>query len=327
VIVVDRIDSAHLARNLLGNPSQRDLVVYLPPSYGTSDRRYAVAYLLHGYSSRAMNWPLPPALTFAAVRTPIDVLLDEAIAAAKAEEMIVVMPDGWSKHGCGMWVDSPTTGSFERYVVEDVIGHVDATYRTLPDRDSRGVFGVSAGGFGTWHLGSRNPDTFGAMAVISGSAAFEITRKPWFYRYYDKIHPRELAGPLAGDIGSWFCYGLAAAYTPNPAKPPFYSDFPVEYPSGDDVPALWERWRSFDPVVNWRERSENLKRQRGILLDVGFRDELDYAYGNRILSRHLRAAGIRHDYEEHDGNHTNRMFERVQRAYGWLGTVLEHRKG
>jgi hypothetical protein len=53
VIVHTRLDGSHLAGNLLGDPSERDLFVYLPPGYEESDRRYPTAYLLHAYGETA----------------------------------------------------------------------------------------------------------------------------------------------------------------------------------------------------------------------------------------------------------------------------------
>ncbi|MEA2661807.1 MAG: hypothetical protein QOH08_1379 [Chloroflexota bacterium] len=322
MIVTESLDSAHLARNVFGNPSRRTHVVYLPPGYETSGRRYPVVYLLHGFSSRSTNWPLPQAMSYGGLRVPIDELLDTAISSGQAGEMIVVMPDGWSRYGCSMWVDSPANGDFEQYVVQDVVAHIDQRYRTIPSAASRGVFGLSSGGFGAWHLATRNPKVFGAFAMISASIGFEVSRLPWFYRYFDRLYPNEPAGPIAGDIGSWFCYALAAAHTPNVARPPYFVDFPVDYPSGDIIPDRWATWQSYDPVENWTSRTAALRGMRGILIDCGYRDENRYHFGNRMLSARLRAAGIAHRSEEHDGGHTDRLFERVQFSYSWLSTAL-----
>jgi hypothetical protein len=79
--------------------------------------------------------------------------------------MIVVIPEGNSRYGCGQWVDSPVSGSFEQYVLHDVIPHVDATYRTLPAARSRGVFGFHAPNPPDEKLASRNPDVFGVQGV------------------------------------------------------------------------------------------------------------------------------------------------------------------
>jgi pimeloyl-ACP methyl ester carboxylesterase len=321
MIVVEQVDSRHLAGNVIGDPSRRDLVVYLPPSYHTSARRYPAVYLLHGFGGGARSWTVA-SLSHGVVCPAIDDVIAEAISSHQATEMIVVMPDGWSKFGCSQWVDSPVNGHFEQYVTQDVVDHVDSRFRTIASRESRGVFGGSSGGLGAWHLGSRNPDVFGAMALLSADSYFDVTHKPWFIKFYNNIYPREPDGPVSGDFYSWLCYGLASCYTPNIDKPPFYVDFPIAYPSGDVIPHLWEKWLSYDPAVSWRGRVDNLRRLRGILLDVGYHDEYDLQYGHRILSLGLTGAEIAHQVEEHDGTHGSRFFERVRFALGWFSQVL-----
>src|SRR5205823_9090767 len=142
---------------MLGDPSERDLFVYLPPGYDESDRRYPTAYLLHAFgdSPQGLLTPATDGLRWA---PPIEDVIDPVFGRMGAPPMIVVIPDGNSRYGCGQWVDSPVTGNFEQYVVKDVIALVDAGYRTLPDARSRGVFGFSSGGFGAWNLASLNPD-------------------------------------------------------------------------------------------------------------------------------------------------------------------------
>jgi pimeloyl-ACP methyl ester carboxylesterase len=322
VIEVTQIESPHLSGNLIGDPSRRDLVVYLPPGYAASRRRYPVAYLLHGFGRRATSWIAGPLLERGSFRPSIEDVVNEAIAKRGAAEMIVVMPDGWSRWGCSQWVDSPVNGNFEHYVTEDIVEYVDSRYRTIPASDSRGVFGISSGGLGAWHLGSRNPDVFGAMLLLSADSYFEFTHKPWLYRLYTAVYPNEPNGPINGLLESWFSYGLASCYTPNVAKPPFFVDFPIEFPSGEIIPDRWNKWLAYDPVVSWRPRSEQLRRLRGIRLDVGYNDEYDLQYGHRILSRAMAAAGIAHEAVEHDGTHGSRLFERIQLSLEWFSRTL-----
>ena len=164
MIIQSRLESTHLAGNLLGDPGERDLFVYLSPGYEESDRRYPTAYLLHAYGVTAAQM-VTPETDGQRWSPPIEDVLDPVFGRMRVAPMIVVIPDGNSRYGCGQWVDSPVTGSFEQYVLRDVTGTVDATYRTISDARSRGVFGFSSGGFGNWNLASRNPDVFGAMAV------------------------------------------------------------------------------------------------------------------------------------------------------------------
>jgi pimeloyl-ACP methyl ester carboxylesterase len=323
MLVVERLRSRHLEGNLFGDPAERELVVYLPPSYERDrERRYPVAYLLHGFGARALSWVVGPTLDGGFLRPAIGELLDRVFLSEGAPELIVAMPDGWSRWGSSQWVDSPLNGRFERYVVEAVVAYVDARFRTLARPESRGVFGSSSGGFGAWHLASRHPEVFGAMALLSADSYFQLTHLPWFYRYYDNIFPHEPDGPVEGDLYSWLCYGAAACYSPNPDRPPHLVDLPVAFPTGELVPEVWERWLAFDPVVSWRHRLPNLRALRGILLDVGFRDEYGFHYGHRILARALEGAGIVAQVEEHDGTHFSRLVERIAFAVQWFGQVL-----
>jgi enterochelin esterase family protein len=323
--VITRITSQHLAHNVYGDPITRDLVVYLPPSYESSTqsfptRFYPTVYLLHGFNERATSW-----LGFRMTWAWRDVfgVLDDAIRRGRSREMIVVMPDGWSRLGCSQWIDSPANGNYEQYVVQDVVEFMDDHFRTIPWPGSRGVTGVSSGGFGAWHLGSRNPEVFGAMSLLSADSYFELTHKPWIYHYFDQLGGKEPNGPIDGEPNSWLTYGLASCYSPNLRKPPFYVDLPVSYPDGEIIPEIWEKWLDHDPINSYASRVANLERLRGILLDVGTRDEYAFHYGHRILSKRLSAAGVAHHVNEHDGTHDSRLYERIQATLEWFSTVLE----
>jgi enterochelin esterase family protein len=326
MLQIDTVEGRCLAGNLLGNRTDRKILVHLPEGYSeSSDRRYPVVYLLHGYPTRAVYWAYGPALSAGEMKRPIDDVVASAIDRHGARDVILVMPDGWSKYGCGQWVDSPVTGRFEQHVLRDVVGHIDRTYRTIPAAASRGVMGISSGGFGAWHLASRNPEVFGAAVLLSADSLFELTQLPAFHRHYNRIFPGPLSGPIDGDSTSYMCYGLAQAYSPNVTAAPFYADLPVEYPSGDVVDQVWARWRAFDPVVSWEPRIDNLRKLRGLLLDVGRNDEFNLHYGHRVLSKRLTGAGVAHDVEEHDGTHTSRLYERIEHALGWFADVLDFR--
>ncbi len=321
MIIHSRLNSAHLAGNLLGDPSERDLFVYLPPGYEESGRRYPTAYLLHAYGTSAEQL-ITPATDGERWAPPLEDVLDPVFGRMGVAPMIVVIPDGDSRYGCGQWVDSPVTGHFEQYVLHDVVPYVDATHRTTPDARSRGVFGFSSGGFGAWNLASRNPDVFGAMAVLSADSFLDMTHKYMLYEYLDSIWPEAPNGPIEGNFWSEIVYDYAATYSPNPDRPPFYVDLPVAYPSGELIQEVWDRWLSFDPVVNVRDRHDNLRKLSGILLDAGSKDDYNLHWGHRVLSHRLNEAGIAHEARENLGNHGGRARERYQVALQWLAQVL-----
>src|SRR5205823_12946649 len=144
MIVHTLLVSSNLAGNLLGDSSERDLYMY-PPGYEESDSRYPTAYLLQAYGTTAAEM-IMPATDGERWRPPLEDVLDPVFGRMGVRPLIVVIPDGWSRWGCGQWVDSPVTGNFEQYLVNDVISFADANYRTIPSPRSRGVFGFSSGG-------------------------------------------------------------------------------------------------------------------------------------------------------------------------------------
>jgi len=140
----------------VGDPSERDLFVYLPHGYEGSHVRYPTAYLLHDFGKDAEELVQPPT-DGRRWTPPIEDVLDPVFARMGVAPMIVVIPDGWTRLGCSQWVDSPVGGNFEQYLLHDVVAHVDDNYRTLPDPASRGVLGFSSGvaGHGTLLLETR----------------------------------------------------------------------------------------------------------------------------------------------------------------------------
>lgn len=191
LVVKDRIDSRHLAGNLLGDPSERDLYIYLPPTSKGSNRRYATAYLLLGYGlqPKDMFEPEDSELGGAGPMHSIADLLDLQFFREPSTEMIVVVVDGWTKYGGSQYVNSPVNGNFESFAVEEVVPYVDEHFPSIPRADSRAVFGYSSGGFGAWHLGSRHPDVFGAMALLSADSYFELSHLSLLYKYFNSLYP------------------------------------------------------------------------------------------------------------------------------------------
>jgi enterochelin esterase-like enzyme len=256
-------------------------------------------------------------------RPPIEDVLDPVFGRMGVPPMIVVIPDGNCRWGCGQWIDSPVSGFFGSYVAKDVVSYVDANYRTIPAAASRGVFGFSSGGMGAWNVVSQNPDVFTAMAVLSADTFLDMTHKVFTYKFFNSIWPEPPNGPVDDDW-SEMVYAYSAAYAPNPDNPPFFVDLPVAWPSGELIQEVWDRWLRNDPVENCRERLDNLRKLSGILLDAGSRDNYELQWGHRVLHHRLTEAGIAHDFTENPGNHGGRANERLQIALSWLGKVLRH---
>ncbi len=148
-----KIHGASLEGNLEGDAVDRDVFVFLPPSYAKDKhRRYPVVYALHGYSIGAEQWTHE-------IHVPQTI---EGAFGLGSKEMIVVLPDSKTVYGGSMYSSSATTGDFENFIARDVVEYIDAHYRTIPNRMSRGLAGHSMGGYGASRIGMKHSDVFGA---------------------------------------------------------------------------------------------------------------------------------------------------------------------
>jgi enterochelin esterase-like enzyme len=153
-VVEVKIDSKALAKNVIKDNATRSIYVYLPPSYNNSKKNYPVVYFLHGYGDST--------LSFMQAYQPN---LDKAFQNG-AQEFILVALDGNNKTGGSFYVNSPVTGNWEDFVVDEVVSYIDTNYRTIAKSDSRGLSGYSMGGFGALYLSLRHPDVYNSTLVF-----------------------------------------------------------------------------------------------------------------------------------------------------------------
>lgn len=130
--------------------------IYLPPGYEAGDKRYPVVYWFHGAYGRPYS------------ATPVVRRLDAAIRSGEAPEMIVVScidPTGLS-----MWTNSKDGRlPMETIIIEELIPHIDDTYRTIAKRDARGIEGFSMGGYGSAFLGIKYHELFSSVSILAAA--------------------------------------------------------------------------------------------------------------------------------------------------------------
>ncbi|MEL6825409.1 MAG: alpha/beta hydrolase-fold protein [Pseudomonadota bacterium] len=127
-------------------------VAYVPDGYSEGSSHYPVVYLLHGSLGNERNWT---------EFVEAERILDEMIEAGEIPPTIVIMPGSLS-----WWADGHNEPA-ETAFIDDLIPHVDMTWRTLPNAESRVIGGLSAGGFGTVNLAMKHPDLFAAALAFS----------------------------------------------------------------------------------------------------------------------------------------------------------------
>jgi len=304
--IVERITihGKALEGNLEANAVDRDAIVFLPPGYNQNrTRRYPVVYALHGYSIGAQQWAQE-------IHVPQTI---EGAFARGAHEMIVVLPDSKTVHNGSMYSSSVTTGDFENYVARDVVSYIDAHYRTIASRESRGLVGHSMGGYGATRIGMKHADVFGGLYIMSpcclsprgsgggrGAPGGNTANDEALAAVKTPADSAKLPFGLRAQLAS------AAAWSPNPKNPPLYVDLPI----GDNQQAVLAKWAANAPLAFIDQYIPGLHRYRAIAIDVGDQDGLRVDAGK--LHDALDQYGIANTFEIYPGTHTSDVAVRFQ---------------
>jgi hypothetical protein len=87
-------------------------------------------------------------------------------AEAVGGRLELVLPSTQTLQNGSMCSSSVTIGDWEGFITHDLVGYIDAHYRTIPNRASRGLFGHSMGGYGVSRLGMKYPGIFAALYIM-----------------------------------------------------------------------------------------------------------------------------------------------------------------
>ncbi len=321
-----------LEGNLLGDSPNRQVMVYLPPSYTTAPtKRYPTVYFLHGYNGTSTIWRDGAYQGF-----NILTAMDELIEEGKIREMIVVMPDGRNAYGGTYFVNSSVTGNWEDFVTQDLVSYIDTTYRTIPESGSRGVAGQSMGGFSAIYIAMRNPEVFSTVFAMSACCLDMVAEVGAEYPEWiatlglkdrQDLVESHLTTPSQGNYPNAIT-ALAAALSPNPEKPPLYVDYPFERVNGRVQPneSAYNKWKENFPVYMVDAYRSNLLKLKGIHFTAGISDHLAHIpLGSRAFSHALTRAGIPHVFEMDGANHRELVREWIEaRALPFFSLLLTH---
>jgi enterochelin esterase-like enzyme len=158
--------------------ARRELFVYTPPGYEKGSTSYPVLYLIHGGGDTALSW--------STVGRANDIL-DNLIAERRARPMIVVMPSGWTPSGGQVMTSDATKDPFNAEMMQDIIPHIQANYRTIATPDGRALSGLSMGGIQTLNTGLHNLGSFRYIAVMSSGWTTDADRDAFYAREAKRI--------------------------------------------------------------------------------------------------------------------------------------------
>ncbi len=305
-----KIHGKSLEGNLEGDTVDREAIVFLPPGYNKDKkRRYPVIYALHGYSIGAEQWSRE-------IHVPQTI---EGAFAKGSREVIVVLPDSKTVYNGSMYSASATTGDFEKFIAHDVVAYMDSHYRTIPNRQSRGLAGHSMGGYGATRIGMKHADVFGALYIMSpcclspmgaGGPGPAAQMKERAIANEKKVaaakSPADLAAQSPGFAAAQ--YATAAAWAPNPKNPPLYFDLPTK--DGEPRPDIAAKFAANAPLALVDQYIVDLKRYRAISIDVGDKDGLrqDAIKLHNVLDGY----SVANAFEVYPGTHTSAVADRFQ---------------
>jgi enterochelin esterase-like enzyme len=281
----DKIVSAALVKNLLGDSATRCISVYLPAGYEAGQKRYPVLYVLQSFRGAAVD---PSGVSKA---------MDGLIGAGQSREPILVFVDGFNALGGSWYLSSPTVGDWDKSITQELVDHIDGTYRTLAGRDTRAITGCSMGGYGALHLAFMHPDVF--SVAVGNSTSFSIWSDAGWEQGRSQFTqaPADPAAVSGVPLIAAAHIGLAAAEASNPANPPLFLDMPFKIMDGKAqiVPEVKAGIDEVGVEADLQRYLAQTIRLRGLMIYHGSYDGAQYA---QAFDGFLSQSGVPHQYLE-----------------------------
>ncbi|MEQ9439375.1 MAG: alpha/beta hydrolase-fold protein [Cyclobacteriaceae bacterium] len=310
-LLTETLVSTILLENRIGIDPNRSIKVYLPPGYEASGKSYPVVYYCH-----SIFWSTDQMFEDGNVVRQ----LDRGFANGVADEFIFVAADYTTPTTGSIYENSPVSGRWLDYTIEEVIPFIDSRFRTIPHRDSRALAGDFMGGRGALKLAMEYPDVFSVVYALhpvatgTGNIAWPYVQIDW-----EKIHQAKSFDEIGTDGRSQLFVTISQAFLPNLDRPPFYCDFFMELEDGEpklQVENTLKTKAGFLLEEKLEESVANLRSLRGIAFDWGrFDPTQDHVYANRAFSRKLEDLGIEHEAEEYRGDPWERNWTDHGRFY------------
>jgi S-formylglutathione hydrolase len=343
-IVSEMIHSPALENNLTGLSADRQVNIYLPKSYyACPEKRFPVIYFLNGvpaWSDMLMD-PVPfgifqqMAQLAAGVDYPGDFLswVNNLIENEGMSEAIIVMPDASTIFGPSMYVNSPVTGNFEDYIVNDIVDFIDCHYRTISHFNWRAITGQCAGGYGALCIAMKHPKVFRYVGALSPAHFPEATwnvvanyilaeDQIWLDNYGVPPGPVPYSPYAPFKFANGTAYMLGQNWLPNPNNPPYFCDLPYEMVGGEAVfnPELMAKVDAQNLPALSNQYEKGLRQLKTVYFDCGENDELGMFWPNVALDKQLNEMHIKHQFETYadPGTHIGNLYERLGKVWVML---------
>lgn len=301
------VESKVLRGNLLGDPAERIVDVYVPA--GSDGSGLPLLTDLVGFTAGG-----PAHTNWAAFRENVPERLDRLIGEGAMAPVVVAFPDCFTRLGGNQYVNSAAMGRWADFLTGEMLAAVEGRFGCGgPGR--RGVFGKSSGGYGSIVHALDHADVWAAAACHSGDMAFELCYLPdmpdalralakgdgaieaWWTKFEAAPKPSDGALKVVNILA------MAASYDPDPSQ--FLGlRLPVTTDTCELIPERWANWLAHDPVLKLERQADALRGLKALYIDCGVADQFNLVYGARRFARRLDELGIAHRYAEFDDNHT-----------------------
>jgi hypothetical protein len=301
------LESSVLKGNLLGDPIERIVDVYVPAKQ--DGRGLPLLVDLVGFTAGG-----PVHANWKNFGENLPERLDRLIGSGAMPPCVVALPDCFTRLGGNQYINSAAVGRWDDFLLSECVPFVEAKFG-CGGQGRRGCFGKSSGGYGSIAHALLHPDFWAAAASHSGDMAFEWCYLPEFPRLLRKLAKEGnsiqkwieafYAAPKAkdADIHDLMTLAMCATYDPDPSA---YLGvrLPVTMDTCEIIPERWANFMKWDPCVMVEERGAGLKQLKALYIDCGDIDQYNLVYGARRLNRSLERLGVAHTYEEFADDHT-----------------------
>src|SRR5215469_644659 len=297
-IIARELRSESISHNKAGTDPVRKMLIYLPAGYEeSSSQRYPVIYFFPN--------PFEDSYRFDFDHRDAQGLFDRAIAAGVIKSFILVAVDMNIALGSSWYVNSPATGNWEDFIVRELVPYIDANFKTLSSRDSRGIARIFIGGYGAIRFGMRHPDVFGSVYAMHPVGTGTGVGLSALIPKWDILTNAKSMDDVKKDGGTQIFTTMFQAHLPDLDNPPLFIDLLARQENGQlSIDAkLMDRFRNNFYLETMIGRyADNLKSLRGFKFDWNRSDaNFDHVYANQAFTRKLREYGIRHQAEEYNG--------------------------
>jgi S-formylglutathione hydrolase FrmB len=297
-----------LADNVLGDPVERQIDVYVP-----AGRDGAGLPLLVDFVGFTAGGPAHTNWKNASENVPER--LDRLIAAGAMPPVVVAFPDCFTRLGGNQYINSAAMGRWDDFLREEAVPFVEETFG-CGGEGRRGCFGKSSGGYGAFAHAMLHADFWAAAASHSGDIGFDLCYLPDFPRLLRALAKKE------GSIEKWIdafwaaqkqkdsdwhdlmTMAMCASYDPDPSAP-YGVRLPVTQDTCEIIPERWRNFVAHDPLTLVEVHGLEMKKLKAFYFDCGDIDQFNLVYGARRLHKRLEAMGVPHVYEEFPDDHTS----------------------